>query len=112
MSVTANAVGASSLTRPTSMERNMSRLTARETPLDLVTLDRSPVVNSLARRHATTHALAPSTREFTKVGEASIRVDGGGRDGSLDAARGHAVGFVLGTLCWLLVGAGVYLIVR
>ena len=85
----------------------MSRLTARETPLDLVTPDRAPVVSSLARRHAT-----PRTREFTKVGEAPIRKDGLGRDGSLDAARGIAVGGVLGTLCWLLVGVGVYLIVR
>ncbi len=94
------------------MERNVSRLTARETPLDLVTPDRSPVVSSLARRHATTHVPPPHTREFTKVGEASMRVDRGGRDGSLDAARGIAVGVVLGTLCWLLVGVGVYLIVR
>ena len=74
------------------MERNMSRLTARETPLGLVTPDRAPVVSSPARR--------------------PMRKDGEGRDSSLDAARGIAVGGVLGTLCWLLVGVGVYLIVR
>ena len=99
---TANAVGASSLIGPLSVERIMSRLTARKTPLDLVTLDRSPDVSSPARRHATTHDLAPPF----------MRTDGVGRDGSLDAARGIAVGGVLGALCWLLVGVGVYLIVR
>ncbi len=90
----------------------MSRLTARETPLDLVTLDRSPVVGSLAQRHETTHVLPPRTGEFAKVGEASMREDCVGRDASLDAARGIAIGLALGMLCWLLVAALVYLIVR
>ncbi len=82
----------------------MSRLTARQTPLDRVSLDRSPVVSSLARRHATTNVLPPRTEKFAKVGEASMRKDCVGRDASLDAARGIAIGLALG-LYWLLVAA-------
>ncbi len=92
------------------MAANVSRRIGREAQRDLIAQDHPSVDRS--QSDAKVRSIRTGARRSSTVGGRPILDVGRDRGHDLDAARGIAFGVALGTICWISLGAVLYLIVR